>query len=219
MRHESREFCYVLMDRVGRPKHVVEVGAYLPQDLVCLPFIHDVRCRIQLIEPNPDSAGALQAAFSDWSHIEVHPFAIAAQYGRLDLLVPRTRENHPAAAASAFLDNLPGSPYSSREKAGFREKLIRKEVIAVTFDRFDDGSIDGLVIDIEGAEWFVLQHMISRPAVISIEMEGPCAYRNPHFEEIEEWMETQGYELAGIEKVEGDHDPYATDYLYIRKDG
>ena len=45
-------------------------------------------------------------------------------------------------------------------------------------------AIDLLSVDTEGCEWFVLQTLRSRPAVISIETHGGL-YLNPHRDEIE----------------------------------
>ena len=65
-------------------------------------------------------------------------------------------------------------------------------VPAVTFDTIDDGTIDVLAIDIEGGEWFVLRHLVSRPAIISVETHGK-RYVNPYRAEIDAWMRAEGY--------------------------
>ena len=206
------------MEKVGRPKQVVEIGAYLSQHLVCLPFVHDPQCRIQLIEPNPKCVRELNATFKTFANIEIYSFAIAPLAGRVNLMIPKAYGRHSAAEASAFLESLEGSPYTSREQAGFPEKLKRKAVEAVTMDRFDDGSIDGLVIDTEGSEWYALENLVSRPAVISVEMEGPSSYRNPHFDDIMNWMNSENYQLHQIESVNRPEGRVPTDYIFVRND-
>lgn len=48
---ESRAFAYVVMEVIGRPKHLAEVGTFNPGHLQVLPFVFDQECRIQLFEP------------------------------------------------------------------------------------------------------------------------------------------------------------------------
>ena len=66
---------------------------------------------------------------------------------------------------------------------------------------FDTGNIDLLLLDMEGAEWLALKHMISRPRVIVVEMavENPAFnggyYRNPYKIEINKWMIDNHYDV------------------------
>jgi FkbM family methyltransferase len=216
MRNESREFAYVLMERIGRPKHIVEVGAFKSDHIVSLPFIYDRKCRIQLIEPNPHSLAELQQAFSGFSNVKIHGCAIAESDGELTLLVPRVEEGNPDAEASAFVSALPSSPYMRRKACGPTEDVTPVVVPAVTFDKFDDGTIEGLMVDTEGAEWYVIQRLLSRPSVICVEMEGPCGYKNPNFEKITEWMRSENYRLNSIERVSRPEGEVPTDYVYTR---
>ena len=64
----------------------------------------------------------------------------------------------------------------------------------ITFDKIDSDKIDLISIDIEGGEWFVIKHMISRPAVVSVETHGD-AYKNPFFPEIINWMKNNQYKV------------------------
>ena len=49
-----------------------------------------------------------------------------------------------------------------------------------------------LSVDIEGGEWYVIAHMVSRPAVISLETHAGL-YRNPRMAEISAWMRENRY--------------------------
>jgi len=213
MKHESREIAYVLMDRVGRPRHVVEVGACGSEHIQMWPFVFDKKCRIQLVEPNPVGAAEIRAAYAGFPNIEVLEYAVAEDFGRMTLLVPDGTKN-PDAPASAYLESLPGSPYLSREAAGRAEKLLSVRVETVPFSHIDDGTIDGLSVDTEGAEWFVLKTMKSRPAVISVEMEGPNGYKNPYCTEIEDWVAANGYVRHSVELAYG---YVRTDYIYVKE--
>ena len=87
MRSESREFAYVLMERVGRPRHVVEVGAFKSEHILCCPFVFDPQCRIQLFKPNPACVRELHAAYAEFSKIEIHEYAAADTTGELTLMI------------------------------------------------------------------------------------------------------------------------------------
>ncbi|MBK8554209.1 MAG: FkbM family methyltransferase [Ignavibacteria bacterium] len=63
----------------------------------------------------------------------------------------------------------------------------------------DDGTIDLLSVDIEGGEWFVVKHLVSRPDVISIETHWKN-YSNPYLKEINEWMSDNDYQIWYIDK-------------------
>jgi hypothetical protein len=57
---------------------------------------------------------------------------------------------------------------------------------------FDKGNIDLLLLDMEGAEWFALKHLISRPKKIITEMQ-TNGYCNPFLNEIQQWMYDNHY--------------------------
>jgi len=218
MKDESHEFAYVLMERVGRPKHVVEVGAFGSAHLMVLPFIYDQKCIIDLIEPNPDACHELRQVYGRFSNIKIWECAIGPAAGNTILLVPRALEGNPDAASSAYLAHLPGSPYTARAAAGRVEELSEIVVTTRSFDDVDDGTIDGLALDAEGAEWYVLEKLRSRPAVISVEMEGPDSYKSPFFAQINNWMQQNNYVLKHVTHI-GDGINIPTDYIYVRHNG
>ena len=72
----------------------------------------------------------------------------------------------------------------------------------------DDGTIDLLSVDTEGSEWFVIKHMRSRPAIISLEKHG-AAYVNHYLGEILSWMREHDYRIWYKDK---------TDSVFVRRD-
>jgi FkbM family methyltransferase len=208
MNFESREFAYIVMDIIGRPQHVVEVGTYDLWHLQTLPFVFDTACRVQLFEPQPLCVEQLREFFDGQEHIEINQVALGAEYGQATLCVPIPRPRCAEAPSSAFLDGI-ASPYGARAAAGHPEELEHIRVEIVPISEFDDGTIQALAIDTEGYEWQVLQTLISRPWVISVEMKGLCGYVNPHKEEIENWMQQNKY----VEHYVG-----KTDVIYVRSE-
>lgn len=215
MKYESREFAYILMEQIGRPKHIVEIGAYKPEHIVCWPFIFDPKCDILLIEPNPDVVKELHEYYKDYPNVTIHDYAIVESKisTRVNMSIPENNVCNQHADASGYIINI-NSPYKARKIAGRYVEPINSIVVkANTFDKFDNGKIDGIVIDIEGAEWFVLQNMISRPAVLCIEMGGPANYKNPYYNEIIDWIVKNGYELHTTTHV----NEIVNDYIYVKK--
>src|SRR5262249_53222350 len=66
------------------------------------------------------------------------------------------------------------------------------DVEGITFDMIDSGDIDILLVDVEGAEYFVIKHLRSRPKIIVLETHYGN-YRNPYMSEIDHWMATNDY--------------------------
>ena len=140
--------------------------------------------RCTLVEPDPDSVAAITAHFSGRDNVSLHPVAVYDKRGSLELV---------RKGASTYASAIGNSPVIVNDQ--YRSRPEDKFLVdAVTFDEIDDGSIDVLSIDIEGGEWFVLKHMVSRPAVISVETHGGL-YRNPYRAQIAGWMRGNGYEL------------------------
>ncbi len=68
------------------------------------------------------------------------------------------------------------------------------EVPAITFDLIDTG-FDSVILDMEGAEWFALMNMKSRPRILMIETHSSkTSYQNPFIGEIQQWTADNGYE-------------------------
>ncbi len=165
------------------PEHVAEVGVYVPDTSNVYDYIMN-GVRTTLVEPDPESISRIRKSFGHLDHVTLHPVAAYDFNGPLKLA---------QRAASTFVSELDASPAIVNDGYVVAE-TDEFTVESVTFDRIDDGTIDVLSVDTEGSEWFVLKHMKSRPAVISIETHG-AAYVNPHLDDIREWMRDNGYRL------------------------
>lgn len=163
------------------PKHVAEVGVYLPQTSNIGIFAKQ-GINSTFIEPDPKSIEAIKNYFGNMNNITIHPVAIFDESGKVELVQRQ---------ASTYLKVLESSPAIVNDEYKLNDKDTFV-VDAVTFDKIDDGSIDLLSIDIEGGEWFVLKHMRSRPLVLSIETHG-AMYTNPYITEIESWIKDNDY--------------------------
>lgn len=161
--------------------HVAEVGVYHPETSNVLGFIHD-GILTDLFEPDPQSLERIHSAFGSMPNVRVYPYAMFHESTPIRLY---------RAGASTFAADLVSSPalenddYLPSEDDAFTADARR-------IDEFDDGTIDVLSIDTEGCEWYVLMYLKSRPSVISVET-GWKKYRNPYFDDIQEWMRTNGY--------------------------
>jgi len=163
------------------PLHVCEVGVYVPDTSNVLGFIRD-GVRTTLVEADPQIVEQCNVRFKGMYHVSIHGVAVSDVAGKLRLF---------RVGASTFAEGLPDSPalsndsYTPNESDSFT-------VDAVQFSAIDDGTIDVLSIDVEGGEWYVIRHMVSRPLVISIET-GVKHYTNPFMAEISRWMADHGY--------------------------
>ena len=175
---------------------VYEVGVYLPETSKAIPFIQK-GAEAVLVDADPVCVQKTQAFFQGNPGVSVVNCAVADAPGEVKMY---------RVGASTFLGTLEKSPalvndaYKPSEKDEF-------SVAAVTFDKIDNGKIDVLIIDIEGAEWYVLKHMTSRPAVIGFEFQA-SEYKNLYAKEILNWLSTNGYTHWFYEE---------TDAIFIKK--
>lgn len=179
---KREEILYQKVTKKGlNPKHVAEVGVYLPQNSNIAIYAKR-GINSTFVEPDPNSIEAIKDYFGNMNNITIHPVAIFDESGKVELVQRQ---------ASTYLKVLDSSPaiVNDEYKLDDKDTFV---VDAVTFDKIDDGSIDLLSIDIEGGEWFVLKHMRSRPLVLSIETHG-AMYTNPYISEIESWIEDNNY--------------------------
>ncbi|MFC1476165.1 FkbM family methyltransferase [Candidatus Zixiibacteriota bacterium] len=173
---------YQKLTRKGfKPQHVAEIGVYFPETSNVYDYIRaGIKCT--LVEPNPESVEKIKQHFAGQDNVTLHPVAIYDRKGQVELV---------RRAASTFVGELATSPAIVNDdyRLDDGDKFTVK---ACTFDEIDDGTIDLLCVDVEGSEWFVIKHMISRPAVISLETHG-SAYVNPYLDEILNWMSINDY--------------------------
>lgn len=165
-----------------KPEHVAEVGVYLPETSNVVDFIYE-GVKTTLVEADPKILEKINERFGVLKNVTVHPHAIYDRSGTLALC---------QRGASTFIADIV-SPALVNDSY-ILDEADKFEVQAITFDQIDEGSIDLLSIDIEGAEWYALKHMVSRPKVISVETHGKY-YINPFLSEILTWMTRNGYVL------------------------
>lgn len=172
------------------PSSVTEVGVYLPQTSNVYDYIKmGIKCT--LIEPDPKSIDLIRTFFAGYKNVTLYPIAIYDYSGQVELI---------QRDASTFISQLPHSPAKIND--GY--KMDKKDSFlaeAKTFNEIDDGGINLLSVDIEGSEWFVIKHMISRPTVISLETHG-AAYTNPYLDKIMNWMKINNYRILYKDKTD-----------------
>jgi FkbM family methyltransferase len=184
MTREKHKRIYRELSAKGfKPEHVAEVGVYNPGASNLSDYIaRGVRCT--LVEPDPASVGRIKSHLGQHENVTLHPVAVYDFNGEVSLI---------QQLASTYVSELTQSPVIVND--GYAPSVEdRFTVRAVTFDKIDDGSIDLLSVDVEGSEWFVIKHMVSRPAVISVETHG-ALYINPYMREISGWMRRNGYDV------------------------
>ncbi|MGA0559506.1 FkbM family methyltransferase [Larkinella sp. VNQ87] len=162
--------------------HVCEVGVYLPETSNIVDFIKE-GVRASLVEADLDIIPKIKGYFKGYN-VTIYPVATWDYHGKLKL---------SRAASSTFVTDLKASPAIINDNFK-KEQNSFFEVECCKFSDIDDGTIDLLSIDIEGSEWYVLKHMISRPKVLSIETHGKL-YINPFMKEIEGWIQANNYTI------------------------
>jgi FkbM family methyltransferase len=175
------KFYHRLKGKGYSAKNVCEVGVFLPQASNILGFIHD-RVVTTLIEADPNYVVQLQKYFVNHKNVNIIEAAVFDFKGEIEL---------SRLGASTFISQLKSSPALVNDSYIIRveDKFVAE---SIRFSEIDHGNFDLLSVDIEGAEWYVLKHMISRPNIISLETGGKY-YTNPYLVEIEMWMADNGY--------------------------
>lgn len=164
-----------------------EVGVFKPEESNILGFIKDGIDAL-LVEADPNYAQNLRNFFSENKNVEIIEAAVFDYNGTVDLY---RRES------STFIGAVESSPALVNDKYQLsdEDKFTAKSIL---FSEIDKGNIDLISIDIEGAEWYVLKYMKSRPLVISIETHGKY-YINPNIDKINRWMTDNNYIIWYLE--------------------
>lgn len=185
------ERLYQMCQHKTLPIHkVCEVGVYFPETSNVLRFIQDGTPAL-LVEADPLCIERIQQAFAAYPQVNIFPVAIWDEPGTVTLY---------RAQASTFVSTVEGAPALVND--GYQaEEADRFTAEARRFSELDPGDIDLLSIDIEGAEWFVLKHLQSRPLVIALETHA-AQYTNPHLPEIMAWMQKNGYALWFLDNTD-----------------
>lgn len=176
-----------LFEKLGKkkfsPKQICEVGVYLPQESNVLHFIKK-GISTTLVEADPNYMQQCKDYFSDYPKVNYVEAAVYDKKGTIELC---------RKASSTFISSLDSSPALINDgyQVSDEDKFTAK---SITFDEVDNGNIDLLSVDIEGAEWYVIKHMTSRPPVISLETHGKY-YINSKIQEISAWMAKNDYRI------------------------
>jgi hypothetical protein len=176
-----------------KPRRVAEVGVNDPHLCSLLSFINEGIPTL-LVEPLPYCCQNLRDAFVG-KPVEVIEGVIGDKEGSV-LLYDRGAgswiEDVPKGGAP---DEHPNGCNTKREE--FNHSYVRT-VRSYRWQMVDPSDIDVLCVDTEGAEWFVVREMISRPALVRCEMHfPPTGWMNPHNAAIRQKMEEMGYTVIG----------------------
>lgn len=177
------------------PKVIFEVGTGAIESTKCLKyFCSDIKC--VLFDPIKKFTNDLSEIVikNNCNNVTIHNCAIGDYNGEIDI--------HSNLEASSII-TIDNPSFQMGNKEGYLNSSAYKGVIRVpcfTIDQFDKGNIDILYIDTEGAEWFCIKHLISRPQIIHVEMYmNNKQYINPFEKEILEWMKINNYKLVDME--------------------
>ena len=158
---------YKLNKKKYLPTHVCEVGVWHPRTSNIKYYI-DNNVKALLVEPDPESIEMIKKEWANKNDLTLKTFACTDFEGSINL---------HKAGSSSFISSSDTSPAIVNDSYDIKENASVK-VDAKKFSSEDPGDIDLISIDIEGSEWFVLKHMISKPNIISIETHGGF-YVNP----------------------------------------
>lgn len=179
------------------PQNICEVGVYYPEESNVMDFIKG-GISTTLIEADPEYASKIRSFFAGYPNVKIIETAIFDFNGTIELC---KRE------ASTFVSVLDKSPAIVNDNCQ-KEQTSTIVVKCVTFNEIDKGDFDLISIDIEGAEWYVIKHMVSRPNILSIETHGKY-YTNPNIKQILHWAKINNY----VEWYKDD-----SDTIFVKKD-
>ena len=154
----------------------------------CFLNKYELNCSTKFIgfEPNPLLYNDLVKNIKSVKNVIIYNCAIYNKNEPVKLIL---------AGKSSFLYGI-YSPLQAQLR-NQAEKIYNKITIyAKTIDQFDDGTIDLLLLDAEGCDYFVLEYIKSRPKCIQISTIDESGYINPFHKEIDFWMSMNGYELT-----------------------
>ena len=194
-------------DSIGlKPRTLVEVGAAHPDTYRLSQYVN-TDSWIVLVEANPRLFYCLAHGYNgdnwvkEWPSLPHPPYDFQGlgRFPNVNLLHAAITERPGLVRlfernASSFVEGLQ-SPAKAND--GYLEDVKDSYTVpGITIDQIDDGTIDVLLADCEGSEWFCLKGLKSRPKVIVLELSGR-AYTNPYSNEILAWMTENGYDVGG----------------------
>lgn len=177
-----------LCDRLNfAPKNIVQVGAANSGDLEYMRFI-EKGAKAILFEPNPDFCQELYKKWGTIDNISIFNLGFNSEAGKFKFV---DRWASTCLVDLASVKDLLDKPLSPEDKYFYAN--------CARFEGFDNGNIDLLYLDCQGAEWFCLSQLRSRPKIISIELYYCYSkYKNPFLENIYGWFLFAGYTILAI---------------------
>jgi len=165
-------------------KKAMEIGVGPVAKCRLLELI-DSGCECHLVEGLP--------RFQPKPNVALHPVIISNEVGTEQIF---------DRGEGSWITKLPESPDTMNNGVVVNPAYCT-EVQSITLDMIDPGDIDMMLIDTEGAEWYALEKMTSRPSVIVIETHLIFhKYKNPYMAEIEAWMRDNGYTKLATEDAD-----------------
>ena len=167
-----------------------EVGVHFWKDCRLVNQINDNK-KVILVEPLLRCVQDIYTNIKDKKSAILHPVAITEKIGSTIIF-----DEGPSAFIEEVRGRAPCHQNGYYDVPNSRQVSLNEaqRVPTVTFDVIDPGDIDVLLIDTEGAEFFVLKNLISRPKIICVETHAGN-YKNPFMNEIVDWMNSNNYEF------------------------
>lgn len=187
VKHDATEK-FIVDTICGDPSHVCECGANSPINCYAKAFLG--RSRLTLIEPMPIQFGRLVDQLGSQDGVTLHNVAIIDEDEPRDVVMMAWAND--CSHGSTHLAGV-RAPTHVTGKGGIPKDNTTEIVVrGVPFSDIDTGDIDVMLLDCEGAEFFVLKRMISRPKIIKLEQ-----YWGPHphamLDELTGWFHANGY--------------------------
>lgn len=150
-----------------------------PMDISSAPDVYHKKLvnKLILVEPNPIMAAAV-------------PIEMPEKEGMPEVKLIKKAIGFKGQCDGKFnLKMNNGSSYIDGTWSPTPSNGDSVDVELIPFSQIDDGKIDAMVLDCEGMEWAVLEDMISRPQLLSVEIwKG-----HPHCEQIFNWLNLNKY--------------------------
>lgn len=157
----------------------------------CENFLDLVNSKFILVEANPVSFEIIKSNFKDKNNVSIYNKAICDEN---KIIKYYNRDGKNTENASGFIEGVT-SPLMVNHGYVLNEEHAL-EIEGIKFSEIDDGQIDILFCDIEGAEWYALKHMISDPKIICLETHSNN-FVNENINKIENYINQKGYILVG----------------------
>ncbi len=184
------------MQIILKPEVIFEVG--VGDFPVCRSkdyWKYGIEC--YLFEPNKIYYDELCKVSKEYKNVKLFDCAITEDNKKYDFW---------SCGETSFLNGI-NAPVIKKER--FLLKNIKQiQVEGKKISEFDKGNIDFLFLDTEGAEWFCLKHLISRPKIVVIETHGEN-YINPYIHQINAWILKNQYSIMATND---------SDSFFIRND-